>query len=162
MAWRCGVVSARACAGLGRATGSGAAERDRRRSTVARDTPSAAQTAAVMPLTGGIVATASVKLRRRPASSGSPAGPQVFLDGNDRLGAGEAARQMGVVLFQQYDFCRQRIGFDGFRAAPGRRQRAEGAGVALAAPVAEGGRVNTFAAQNGANAAGFEGTIGCR
>ena len=51
------------------------------------------------------------------------------------------------------------IGLEGFRAAPGRCQRAEGAGIALAAPVAEGGRVNTFAAQNGADAARFEGTI---
>jgi len=34
----------------------------------------------VMPLTGGIVATASVKARRRPASSGSPAGPQDGVD----------------------------------------------------------------------------------
>jgi hypothetical protein len=84
------------------------------------------------------------------------------LDDDDRLGAGEAARQMGVILFQQCELCRQRIGFEGFRATPGRCQRAEGAGFALAAPVAEGGRVNPFATQNGANAAGFEGAIGCR
>jgi hypothetical protein len=42
-----------------------------------RQGPSAAQTAAVMPLIGGIVATASLKARRRSASSESPAGRQV-------------------------------------------------------------------------------------
>jgi hypothetical protein len=62
-------------------TGSSVFNRKRRRSTVARDTPSAAQTAAIMPLTGAIVATASVKARRRPASSGSPEGPQDGVDG---------------------------------------------------------------------------------
>ena len=85
---------------LGRATGSGVFNRARRRPTVARDTPSAAQTTAVMPLSDGIVATARVKARRRPASSEFPAGPQFFLDHNDCFGAGKAARQIGVTLFQ--------------------------------------------------------------
>jgi hypothetical protein len=34
-----------------------------------------------MPLTGGIVATAWIKARRRPASSEFPAGPQDGVDG---------------------------------------------------------------------------------
>src|SRR5271166_2055961 len=38
----------------------------------------AAQTAAVIPLTGGRATTTLVKARRRPAPSGFPAGPQVF------------------------------------------------------------------------------------
>ena len=42
----------------------------RRRCTVARETPSAAQTAAVMPLTGASATTASVKARRRTAAAG--------------------------------------------------------------------------------------------
>ena len=50
----------------------------RLRSTVAREIPSAPQSAAVMPLIGGMATTASVKAHRRPASSGSPAGRQVF------------------------------------------------------------------------------------
>jgi hypothetical protein len=36
------------------------------------------------------------------------------LDSDDRLGASEVARQIGVILFQYCDFRRQRIGFDRF------------------------------------------------
>src|SRR5271157_2849767 len=78
----CRAVSARAGRGRRRVIAGGAAKRTRSRarprSTVAREIPTAAQTAAVIPLTGGRATTTLVKARRRPAPSGFPAGPQVF------------------------------------------------------------------------------------
>jgi hypothetical protein len=68
------------------------------RSTVARETPTAAQTAAIMPLTGVNATTALVKARCHPAPSGSPADRQVFLDDNDGFRTGKAPREMGVIL----------------------------------------------------------------
>jgi hypothetical protein len=65
---------------------------------VAPETLTAAQTAAVMPLTGVNATTALVKARRHPAPSGSPTGRQVFLDDNDGFRTGEALREMRVIL----------------------------------------------------------------
>jgi hypothetical protein len=81
-----------------RAIAGGAPKRARRRSTVAPETLTAAQTAAVMPLTGVNATTALVKARRHPAPSGSPTGRQVFLDDNDGFRTGEALREMRVIL----------------------------------------------------------------
>ena len=74
--WR--TVSARVGFGRRRGTTGGAIKRARRRCTLARETPSAAQTAAVMPLTGANATTASVMARRRSASTGCPATQQLF------------------------------------------------------------------------------------
>lgn len=52
----------------------------RRRCTVARETPSAAQTAAVMPLTGASATTASVKARRRTAAAAGYCGNGADVD----------------------------------------------------------------------------------
>ena len=72
----------------------GALNRARFRATVARETPSEAQIAAVIPGAGARAATASVTTRRRPASA--PARPPLFLDINDGLRPGQAPRKIGV------------------------------------------------------------------
>ena len=72
----------------------------------------------------------------------------------------QAQRETGIVALKQGQFGCQRVGFGGLRSALGRRQRVEGAGVALPAPVGEGGRVETLAAQDGADATGLSGAIG--
>jgi hypothetical protein len=72
------MVSALASAGLGQASGSGVLSRDQRRSTVARDTPHAAQTVAVAPLTSSLVATASVKGTPPSGAIGIPNRSTIF------------------------------------------------------------------------------------
>jgi len=64
--------------GLKRGSAGGLARRARRRITLARETPSAAQAATIeMPPAGAIAAAASVKARRRWASAGCSAGQQL-------------------------------------------------------------------------------------
>ena len=138
----------------------GRLSRVRRRCTVARDTPSAAQAAAVMPLFGASATTASVKARRRWAPMGCPAAPPLFLDPDDGLGPRQVLRQASIVPLQQRQFGGERIGFGDLRAAPDRRQRAEGPGVALPAPVGQRRGVDALATQNGADAAGRGSAIG--
>ena len=57
-------------------------------------------------------------------------------------------------------FRRQRIGFEGFRAAPGRCQRAKGASVTLPPPVGELREVHAFAGENGADTTGLGRPVG--
>jgi hypothetical protein len=75
------------------------------------------------------------------------------LDSNDRLGAGQAQHQTGIILLQLHDLGGERVGLVDFRATPGGCQRAESAGVAQAAPVAQGRGVEAFAAQDRADPA---------
>src|SRR3954467_13676051 len=86
---------------------------------------------------------------RSPPPSDPTAGPflwpqadrrsaRVFLEVDDRLGALQALLEPGVFPLCLGQLSRQRIGFARFRAAPGRSQGAEGAGLALAAPVGQG------------------------
>jgi hypothetical protein len=82
----------------------GAVSRARRRCTLARETPSAAQAAAVNPLAGASATTASVKARRRWAPAGCPAAPQLFLHVDDRLGARQALRQTRIITLQNGNF----------------------------------------------------------
>ena len=82
------------------------------------------------------------------------------MDTYDGLGTRQPQRQTGIVLLEQDHFGGERVRFDGLRAAPGRRQRAEGPGVALPPPVGESRGVDPLAAQNGADAAGLSGAIG--
>ena len=113
-----------------------------------------------MPLTDANATTASVKARRRRAPSGSPAGPQVFLDGDNGFGAGKAPREMSHIALQQGHFRHKRLGSGGLRATLDRRQRAESAGVALSAPVTQCRRVETLAAQDRTDPPGFGGAVG--
>jgi len=113
-----------------------------------------------MPLTGANATTASVKARRHWVPSGPPAGRQVFLDRNDRFGAGEAPREVGHILLQHGHFRRERIRFRGFRAALDRYQRTESTGVTLAAPVTQRRRVDTLAAQDRTDPPGLGSAVG--
>jgi hypothetical protein len=75
------------------------------------------------------------------------------------FGAGEAQREASIVLSRERQFGRERVELGDFRTTPRGRQRADGAGLALAAPVAENGRVKAFTAQNSADLPGVGGTV---
>ena len=79
------------------------------------------------------------------------------MDRNDRIRASQAPREMSVVLLQQGHFRGERVGLGGFRTTPDWHQRAKGSGVALAAPVTQGRRVDPFAAEDRADIAGAGG-----
>ena len=113
----------------------------------------------MMPLSGASAATASVKARRRWAPAGCPAAQQLFLHFHDSLGALQAEREAGILLLEKGHLGRERVGFGDLWAALGRRQRAEGAGVALPAPVGQRRGVEALAVQDGGNAAGVSRAI---
>ena len=54
----------------------------------------------------------------------------------------------------------ERVRLFGFRAAFGRRQRSECARISLAAPIAQGGRIDAFAAQDRTDPASLGGSVG--
>jgi hypothetical protein len=83
-----------------------------------------------------------------------------FLDADDRLGTGQAQRQTGIVALQLRHRGGERVGLGDLRATPGRRQCAEGSGVALPAPVGQSRGVDTLAAQHGTDPPGLGGAIG--
>jgi len=73
---------------------------------------------------------------------------------HDGLGTLQTKRQAGIFLLEKGHLGCERVGFGHLRAAPGRRQCAEGAGVALPAPVGQRRGVEALAAQDGGDAAG--------
>jgi hypothetical protein len=85
------VFSALAGLGRGRAIAGGALSRTRRRITLARETPGAAQAATIeTPLAGASATATSVKARCRSGPAGCPAAPHFFLEFDDGFGAGQA------------------------------------------------------------------------
>jgi hypothetical protein len=82
------------------------------------------------------------------------------LELDDRFGACQPQRQTGIVSPEKRQLGGERVGFSGLRSALGRRQRTEGTGLALPAPVGQGRGVDTLATQDGADAAGLSGAIG--
>jgi len=81
------------------------------------------------------------------------------LDSDDGLGTRQSQRQTRVVSLKSRHFGGERVGFSGLWAALGRRQCAEGTGVALPAPVGESRGVEALAAQNGSDATGVSRAI---
>ncbi len=81
------------------------------------------------------------------------------MDFHDSLGALQAKREAGILLLEKGHLGRERVGFGDLWAAPGRRQCAEDAGVALPAPVGQRRGVKALAAQNGGDAAGVSRAI---
>ena len=134
--------------------------RARRRCTLARETPSAAQAAVVMRLSGASATTAWSRLvavrRQRDAQQLR----NFFLEVDDGFGAFQAQCQTGIIALSQSQFGCQRVGFSSLRAALGGRQCTEGSGIPLLAPFGEGRRVNALATQDGTDAAGLSRAIG--
>ncbi len=134
----CGTLNARAGLGRGRSTACGAVSLARLRYTLARETPNAAQAAAVMLL--------SARVPQRPRSRRVAAGRQrdaqqrrnFFLNVDDDFGRCQAQREAGVVGPSDSQFGYQRVGLGGPRAALGGNLCTVGAGVTLPAPVGEG------------------------
>jgi hypothetical protein len=81
------------------------------------------------------------------------------LDADDGLGAGQPQRQAGIVSLKLGQFGCERIWLGWFRAAPGRRQRTEAAGIAVSAPVRQRRGVDALAAQNGTDATGLSSAV---
>jgi len=65
---------------------------------------------------------------------------------HDSLGTLQAKREAGILLLEKGHFGRERVGFNRLWAALDRRQCAEGAGVALPAPVGQRRGVKALAA----------------
>jgi hypothetical protein len=84
---------------------------------------------------------------------------KLFLGGDDGVGPNEPPREMGVVLLQHGHFRRERVGLGGFRTTFGGGESVKRSGVALAAPVTQGRRVNSLAAKDRADIAGSGGLI---
>ena len=76
------------------------------------------------------------------------------MDVDDRLGPFQAALEAGNVLAGLGQLRFQRVGGSHLRPALERLQRLKSAGVALPAPVGQGGRGQTFPAQDGGDPAG--------
>jgi hypothetical protein len=88
-----------------------------------------------------------------------PATPQLFLDADDGLGAHQTLREPGIIPLQLGYLADERVWFGGFWAAPGGNQGVESTGVPLPAPVGERRRIETLAAQDGADPTGLNGTV---
>ena len=82
------------------------------------------------------------------------------MDSDDRFGLFKPLFQASDFLLSLRQFGRLRMRSAGFRSAPGRGQGAEEAGLALAAPVGQGRRVEPLAAQNGTDVARAGGAVG--
>src|ERR1700688_3227673 len=80
-------------------------------------------------------------------------GGYFFLDGDDRLGMLQPAHQSPILPFGLRQFGRQRIAYRRLWPSFDRRQSTERASLAQPAPFAQGRRVQTFPAQDGAGAA---------
>ena len=132
----------------------------RRRCTVARETPNAAQTGALMRLAGASATTAAVRARRRWMPVESPATPQLFLHVDDSFRTYQAPRQAAIFAPQESKFASLRVGFGGLGAALDRTQRADGPGVAKLAPIGQRRRIDALAAQDRANTTAIGGAIG--
>ncbi len=92
------------------------------------------------PLAGNAPASASVRARclARSAPGYAQQVRKFFLDRDDRLGPVQPMPELGVVTLRGRQLRSQRAGWDQLRPPPGRRQRAQGPGLALAAPLAQG------------------------
>ena len=83
-----------------------------------------------------------------------------FLDRDDGVSTGQTPREIGVIPLQKCHLRLKRVRLFGFRAAFGRRQRSECARISLAAPIAQGGGIDAFAAQDRTDPASLGGSVG--
>jgi len=82
------------------------------------------------------------------------------LDLYNGFGARQASDELRVVALQRRHLAGERVGFGGLRSAFDRRQCAEGAEVALPAPVGQGRGIDRLAAEDGTNAAALTRAVG--
>ena len=92
----------------------------------------------------------------KTGSTTNSCGEPFFLNINDQLGPGQTLRQLAVLQFELAHLFREWIVL-GFGATSMNRQ----ARVALVAPVGEMRRIQTLAAEHGADRSGFLGGTAC-
>ena len=83
------------------------------------------------------------------------------MDANDRFGVLQPLTQPGVLAAKLVELG-GRFGDLRPGATSLRFERLEGAGIALAAPIGQGRRIQAFATQDGSDPAGIRGTVGLR
>jgi hypothetical protein len=91
--------------------------------------------------------------------AGYPAGPQLFLDFDDRLGVLQSPPEPCILPLGLRQFHRQRIPRHRLWPPLGRCQRIKSAAVALPAPVRQARRVQAFPAQDRSDPANLGGTV---
>lgn len=102
---------------------------------LARDTPRAAQVAAMAPRSGMQAARPSVTARCAARAAG-PAGRPLFLHFDNGFRAGQALVQLHDIALCGGEFGAEQIDRGGFGAAPHRAARAQHAAITLAAEIA--------------------------
>ena len=94
-----------------------------------------------------------MRRRCRMSPAGDPTRLPLFLDGDDGLGMFQPAQEPGILPFGLRQFRRHRIAHRGLGSSFDGGLCTERASVAQPAPFAQGRRIQTFPAQDGAGAA---------